>query len=963
MLRPRPRPGPTTRRQRRPPALFLLLGLSGCAGSLRPERGAVVEALESWGGAAEAGIELGDVLVAWSRAGESAGTGRLLSPLDVTRLEREESPRGPISLRLWRSGTQLELTLARGEWGMSTHPVLSLADRERHEDASRLAAKGEPQRAAEEWEALATKMTGSERVQDAIWFRLLIGRAYAEAHEVEAARSAFARARESLADADPRARALTVELEGEALFGMGEYAAASEALADAVTLLETSAPASPALAWSLRELGRCRFRYVDLDGAEESLSRALRLYREAGSAALESSDVLNLLAGVVYRRGDLDEAQKLYLEALALREPVSPDSPRMGGLDANLGLVAYDRGDFDGAERFLLRAVAIDDRVAPDPGDAGYTWNFLGLLSRDKGDFESARAYYQRALASFRTALPGGLEVAGMLTNLGNLSLREGDLAAAERDHREALAIREGLLEENLDVAASLHNLASVFRLKGELGEARPLLDRALEIKNQVAPRSLLVATTLYELGEVCRAEGATREAEQFHRRALDIRRSAAPEGDVTAQSMFALGKVAREAGRGNEAERRWREAIALVESPRGRLAFTTAERSRFSARFYELYQELAELLAETGRAREAFDLMERARARALRVMMAQRDFARSAGVPAELILERRRLEQSRESAESRLARMSVAVRDELVPLHERLRELRRQLDELNERIRKTSPRLMLLEDPEPVPIDDVRRTLSRGTLLLSYSVGSERTLLFTVGSEADGPDVAVKILPFGEKELERRVEIFRAFIERGVTVAEVEPALLDQGRSLYQQLLAPVEESVAAAERIVVISEGPLLTLPFAALVRSVDPPEYLFQWKPLSHTASAGVLAELRLTRPDDSDAGHAGQVGQVGQGGSDCGVRGPGASPWGPWGPWGRWGGSNRTASFRTRRSGTDRRSLRLPRPGLRRVRSHRGACALARARAAAGSLRDPCVSRRTLPARFRPRSLAR
>jgi CHAT domain-containing protein/tetratricopeptide (TPR) repeat protein len=721
-------------------------------------------------------------------------------------------------------------------------------NRDRHDDATRLAAGKDPGRASESWGALAAAMDG-ERSPDALWFRLRIGRAYAEAREIEAARWAFAAAREHAEDA--LARSLALELEGEAFFAMGEYAVASETLAEAVALQESIAPDSAGLAWSLRELGRARFHLVDLEGAEESLNRALALVRQADSAALESSDVLNLLAGIAFRRGDLVLAQNLYLEAAALREPLAPQSPRMGSLLANLGLVAWDRGDLDVAEPFLRRALAIDDSVSRNSRDSGYTLNFLGLLSRDKGDFEAARAYYERALQSFRTTAPDGLEVAGMLNNLGNLARLEGDLATAERHHLEALALRERFGDENLDLAASLHNLASILRLRGRPDEARPLLGRALEIKERAVPESLILASTLFELGEIHRVEGDTGEAARLHRRTLGIRRSAAPESDAVTESLAALGRAAIEAGRPEEAERSWREAIELVESRRGRLGFTTAERSRFSARFHELYRNLADLLAKNGRAGEAFDLVERARALSLRVMMAQRDFAASSGVPAELVHERRRLEQSLESAESRLARMSVVGREQISPLHESQRELRRRLDEVNARIREVAPRLALLEDPEPVRIEGLRREMRPGTLLLSYSVGREGTLLFAAGPDPGGPDLAVERLPAGEEELERRVDVFRALIERGGTESEVEPALLAQGRRLYDLLLAPVEESVAASDRIVIVADGPLLTLPFAALVRSVSPLRYLSQWKTLSHSPSAGVLTELGRAR----------------------------------------------------------------------------------------------------------------
>ncbi len=134
-------------------------GLSAAPSSPRPDRGALVEALEPWGAAAEAGIEPGDVLLAWEREEKSPVRGPVLSPLEVNRIEREESPRGPISFRLWRNGREIEATLRRGEWGLTTSPVLSPSDR--RATGNRLTARSRGRRATRR------RRVGGSRREDA----------------------------------------------------------------------------------------------------------------------------------------------------------------------------------------------------------------------------------------------------------------------------------------------------------------------------------------------------------------------------------------------------------------------------------------------------------------------------------------------------------------------------------------------------------------------------------------------------------------------------------------------------------------------------------------------------------------------------------------------------------------------------------------------------------------------------
>jgi CHAT domain-containing protein len=77
--------------------------------------------------------------------------------------------------------------------------------------------------------------------------------------------------------------------------------------------------------------------------------------------------------------------------------------------------------------------------------------------------------------------------------------------------------------------------------------------------------------------------------------------------------------------------------------------------------------------------------------------------------------------------------------------------------------------------------------------------------------------------------------------------------ALRTRARHLYRLLVRPAETRIAGAQRILVSPDGPLRTLPFAALMRGNH---YLVEWKPVHSVLSAAVYAELKRSRPAHRD-----------------------------------------------------------------------------------------------------------
>ncbi|MEM7586958.1 MAG: CHAT domain-containing protein, partial [Acidobacteriota bacterium] len=132
------------------------------------------------------------------------------------------------------------------------------------------------------------------------------------------------------------------------------------------------------------------------------------------------------------------------------------------------------------------------------------------------------------------------------------------------------------------------------------------------------------------------------------------------------------------------------------------------------------------------------------------------------------------------------------------------------------------------------------------------YSVGEEQSYLFAV--EPDRVEANVVALDVGKAALQAEIERFRTDLERGRIDRRLEKALLP-ARRLSERLLAPVADQLARADRLLILADGPLHSLPFAALTdpTTANRRRFLIESMPLHRAASATVFARLKQERDE--------------------------------------------------------------------------------------------------------------
>jgi CHAT domain-containing protein/Tfp pilus assembly protein PilF len=616
-----------------------------------------------------------------------------------------------------------------------------------------------------------------------------------------------------------------------------------------IELLEKIDPTGIALAGAHNNLGMLLGMKGDLERSEAELKKALAVAEREAPSGTDAADALNNLGIVNGIRGDLAASEGYLLRAAGIQERLGPGSPPLAQTLSNIAGVQRERGDLTGAEELLARAISIQGRAAPDTLEMATFVTNLGDVQLDRAELDTAEVSYRRAYEIWNRKAPGGLEVALAMNNLGALALIRGDVKAAGDSHTQALAIREKVAPDTLDVAMSLRNLGEVARVGGEPGKAQELYRHALAIRERLASGSLCAAEVHADLGGLALGQGRLEDAARELGAARAIQEKLAPGTLVLATSQHALGRIADRRGRLEEAIAAYRQAVATLSTQVRTLGGSAEARSGFLAAHRELSQDLIDALLRAGRPDEAFDTFERSRAQVFLNMLARRDLDFSRDVPAELDAARRRLEVELERAATQLAATNpgedAAAAATLVA---RVGELRDQRASLLDRLRETSPRLAALADPRPLDRAGAQAILEPGVLLLGWSLGEQRGVLFALTRDR------LRAFPIQLSEAQARAAVvrFRHEILR-VLRGSSDPAELEsQGRELYRALLAPAGEEIASAKRLVLVPDGALHLLPFGALrcpagMAGRDA-RFLVEWRPISTVLSASVLAELK-------------------------------------------------------------------------------------------------------------------
>ncbi|MCG8463069.1 MAG: CHAT domain-containing protein [Holophagales bacterium] len=629
----------------------------------------------------------------------------------------------------------------------------------------------------------------------------------------------------------------------------GDPPAAEEFMLQALEIRERLAGGSVAVAGNLSNLGIIARSRGDLERASDYYHRALVILQQQAPQSTRVANTLTNLGNLANEKGDLAEAEDFYRRALVPHQKLAPASIGTALLMMNLGSVARQRGDFAHAESWYRRGLEILRRAAPEGEKMATLEAGLGTVLMERWDLEKAEEHLARALGSSRRRAPGSLEEAGRWNLLGTLARMRGDLDTAAAHQERALAVQRLAAPDGLQQTRSLVNLGELALLRGEIVASRRYAERALRLLEPRAPESAAAAAARVVLGEAELAAGDLEGAERSLSDALEVLEGRGFAGYRRVECLEALARVARRQGRPELAWGHLERALEDLDEQVGKLGGGRDEDGSFRARYGHVYRAAIDLLLELGRPSAAFEVLEERRARGLLSMLAERDLA-FVEIPVELSKARRRLAvlYDRSLQELLEADGDAERAEELGAELDRLRRARR---ELQDRIRESAPQIRELEDARTASSAEIRAALDPGTLLLSYSVGEAVTRLFVLSRESG---LQVFEVPIGEGRLRSAVRgLVRLIEQRRNPGSPAYRALLLAAHELYEVLLGPARHLVEASERLLVVPDGPLFRVPFAALVDAPPSGEWRFlvEERGLHVVASATLYTQLRGRR----------------------------------------------------------------------------------------------------------------
>lgn len=870
--------------------------------------GVVIEEIPKGSALEKAGLQVGDVTLSWERlpnppTNPEGSSGKIDTPFDWMWLEIEQAPRGAVVIRGRRGEEPLELRVELGLWEAKMRPLLPRALEEIYLTGRAQMASGDVEAAIRTWRSLAVGVVKEGKKDFGAWVALRIGNAWGKTVEWAKAEEAY---REAIEAAESQsAQVYTWSALGKAYERQADNESAEKAYISALKIRQEFNPVSLGMAGSLIDLGNLSRVQGKLDRAYDYDFRALQLSEKLAPESLLVSTCLNNLAGVAVARGDLDSAQNYLSRALRINQNLVPQNLREAASLNNLGAVAWERGQLDSAQEYHTQALKIREGLAPQSLEVASSLSNLGNVVRERGDLDRAYEYHRQAVRISQQLSPTGPEMANFLNNAGSVAWDRGELDLAQDYLSRALEIREKLARVSPEIASSLSNLGAVALARGDLDLAYRYFNRALQIQEELAPKSLLesfsltnlgdvawtrqaldeaqsyniralqireqlaagslvVATSLDHLGDIARARGQLDRAQEYNSRALEIREQLAPQSRDMADSLNHMGAVAKARGDLALAHGLFLRALETLEHQISKLGGSYNMQAGFRSRRVAFYKDLLDLLFTQGHFDDAFKIVERFHAQTLLTMLAERDTAFTKDIPEELDRERRHVGTQYDRTLKSLAGLNPGDnREEIEATRRELRKLEEEAGDIEARIRQASPRLAALKYPHPLDTAEAQKALDQGTLLLSYSVGKEKTALFVL---ARSGDLEVKILPLGEKALRSQVKQLLSLIREAVQGSSLgdlrQRRAQAASRELYAALLGPVAEQIAASERLLILPDGPLHALPFAALVRdrangTADSGQYLAEWKPIHVVLSATVFAELKQRRRPASES----------------------------------------------------------------------------------------------------------
>lgn len=684
-----------------------------------------------------------------------------------------------------------------------------------------------------QWRELARVYVSSDRFADACWAWLQIARQFKD-------QAAYERALEIARNAQPWVRAWVHQ-------SVAEARSPKDAIPHWEACLALREGSHPLLRASTHvALGRVLQRSGQWDEAAFQWQQAHMLLKEDYHDTQIHGVALGFLGLAAQKNGALTKARDLGERACVILRNLVPDHKDLATALINLGETCRLQGHGAEAQVMVEEARDIFQRLNHAYG-AAYTLMQLGFLAHSRLEYDVAEAYYCKAEAAFLNLNQKG-QLLYITNAMGTVAEERGDFEEAWALYEEALRLASDIGTNPRTLVRSLANMAGLANKRKDPSLALALTDEALELLT--IAKNEKTETWLWRLrGQAHLANGDASLSLQSLQHASNLARDNSPQGYEAMRIHHQLGLAYQNLGQIDRAEATWQQAIGLLED-HDALMGDDLSLMQFRGEFEAVYKDLIDLLLRQGRGSEAFTVSESYRGQVFMRMLAGRDLDLKQIPPEHQV----KWQQKRKALQEAYAAVELArLGKEPADISSAELALARSLAEHNQvqtRMRHLTDGWISRQKPQPLSFEDMAENLGDNTLVLDFIVTEETTWLLVFDGRMNAPDI-VRIT-LGRKQLAIHVQAFREILAEGIHSEKAQQDLERRAQLLYEKLMSAVDDLLVGADRLVILPDGPLHQLPFAALIRkgSEGSAQYLGAWKPLRKTLSMDLYGQKAST-----------------------------------------------------------------------------------------------------------------
>jgi CHAT domain-containing protein len=594
---------------------------------------------------------------------------------------------------------------------------------------------------------------------------------------------------------------------------------------------------------SLNYLGLINSISGDVMRAEENFNGALAIWQKVNDEEGRAYTLLNL-GHLHVNLGNMEMALDFFKRALAVSQAINDQQKQALTLTAMGGAYTL-QGEKQKALNLHNQALTLFRTMGNRSGEAA-TLNGIGYLYDDLGEKGKALKAYAVALQLYQS-IDNRSYAAITLGYIGRVHFALGAKEKALEFYNQKLLTSRAVQDRRME-SYTLRDIGNVLSSAKEKDKALDYYKQALALSRDVRDRRG-EAYIINSIGSLYEQAGSRPQALNYYQQALPLMQAVADRrGEVI--TLFNISRAERDLGHLAGARAQIEKSLDLIEYLRTKVA-SPSLRISYLETVYQHYEFYVDLLMQMnkqdpagGYETLALEANEHARARTLlETLIEARTDIRQGVDPGLLAEESRFRQQLNQKADQQTRLLSgKSTPEQAAAIKREVESLLARYEEVESRIRDKSPRYAALTQPRQLRLPDIQKELDPETVLLEYSLGTERSYGWAVTATS----VTSFELP-GRAEIEAASRDVYKLLSVGNATGKNESlagqkARLAQSVAAYPAaaarlsgiLLDPVA-SLLAKKRLVIVADGILQYIPFNALAEPGQAKADLASWQPL--------------------------------------------------------------------------------------------------------------------------------